>query len=198
MAEENKSLTKHERKMLKQMERRQERESQHESYEQQQKKKKRKKFLTIAAISLVVIIGIYFMLKSLSDATPSTPEDLLEYIMKAHANIALHIHPSLEIEILGKKDAIPANIGIEAEGMHVIHTHDSTGTLHVESPYPHQFLLKDFFAIWNRTFSQQCIFEYCIDDNHEIAFTVNGVPNSEYENLPLRELDKIKIVYKEK
>ena len=198
MVEEGKQLTKHERKMLKQLERRQERESQHQSYEQQQQKKKRKKLITIVAIIAVVILGLYFMLRSLADATPSTTGDLLDYIMKAHTNVALHIHPSLEIEVLGEKQAIPANIGIEPGGMHVIHTHDATGELHIESPYPHQFSLKDFFTVWNRTFNNQCIFEYCVDEQHEILFTVNSIPNDQYENLPLRDPDKIRIIYKEK
>ena len=199
MAGENPSkLTKHERKMLRQSERKQEREALHTTHEQQKQKKKRTKAFTITTVVLIIAAGLFFMLKALAGTTPDTPEDLLQYTMKEHTNIALHVHPQLEIEILGKQYPIPANIGISEAGMRVIHTHDATGTLHVESPYPHQFSLKDFFTIWGKTFNQQCIFEYCSDEQHELIFTANGIPNDQYENIPLRDLDKIKIIYRGK
>src|SRR5713226_790895 len=74
-------------------------------------------------------------------------EDILSLCIQ-HKNIAFHIHMTLEIYILGKKQVIPANAGIPKGCMHIIHTHDKTGELHIESPYYHQFHLKDFFTIW--------------------------------------------------
>lgn len=124
-------------------------------------------------------------------------DDILSLCIQ-HKNIAFHIHMTLEIYILGKKQAIPANAGIPKGCMHVIHTHDKTGELHIESPYYHQFHLKDFFTIWGKAFNRDCIFEYCVGENHTLSFFVNGVENDEYENLPLRDGDVIRIVYNEK
>ena len=59
--------------------------------------------------------------------------------------VALHIHPFLKIEILGEKQVISTDIGVSEKGMRVIHTHDTTGKLHIEAPYPHKFYLRDFF-----------------------------------------------------
>jgi hypothetical protein len=124
-------------------------------------------------------------------------DDILAICIR-HKNVAFHIHTVLEIYILGKKQIIPKNAGIPRGCMHVIHTHDKTGELHIESPYYHQFHLKDFFTIWGKTFNRNCIFEYCVDGNHTLSFYVNGVENGEYENLPLRDGDAIRIVYSEK
>src|SRR5437016_1935131 len=50
--------------------------------------------------------------------------------------VALHIHPRLSIIVDGQKVPVPANIGIEPSGrtMAALHTHDDSGTIHVESP----------------------------------------------------------------
>ena len=82
--------------------------------------------------------------------------------------------------------------------MKVVHTHDNTGGLHIETPYPAELHLKDFFAIWGKAFNSTCIFDYCIDDKHELEFTVNSDPNNEYENLAFQDRDAIRIIYSEK
>lgn len=124
-------------------------------------------------------------------------DDILSLCVQ-HKNVAFHIHTVLDIYILGKKQVIPKNAGILKGCMHVIHTHDKTGELHIESPYYHQFHLKDFFTIWGKTFNRNCIFEYCVDENHILSFFVNGVESDDYENLSLRDGDVIRIVYSEK
>ena len=108
------------------------------------------------------------------------------------------MHPAVDIEVLGQKQKIPKGIGITDKFMRVIHTHDETGVLHVESPYPHQFYLKDFFTIWNRTFNSTCIFEYCADGDNTLEVFVNGAKSSDFDNIPLREHDKISIVYRKR
>ena len=112
------------------------------------------------------------------------------------AGLALHIHPSVEIEVLGDRIIIPANMGITNQGMRAIHTHNFDGVLHVESPYPHQFYLADFFKIWGRNFNPQCIFEHCSDQDHSLKVYVNDIESNLIEDLPLVDKERIKIVYK--
>lgn len=128
----------------------------------------------------------------------STEKVFLQTNLLDHQNLALHIHPALEIEILGEKRLVQANIGIADERLRVIHIHDSDGVLHVESPVPHHFVLEDFFSIWGKTFTGKCIFEYCVDDDHALEMFVNGEKSDLYENLLLRDKDRIKIIYRKK
>tara|TARA_Y100000310_G_scaffold302635_1_gene340220 strand:- start:58450 stop:58701 length:252 start_codon:yes stop_codon:yes gene_type:complete len=82
--------------------------------------------------------------------------------------------------------------------MKVIHTHDATGKLHVGAPFPHQFFLGDFFTILGETFNSECIFDNCIDENHELLVFVDGVKSDKYEKVPLKDGGKIRIVYAKK
>jgi len=107
-----------------------------------------------------------------------------------------HIHPHLQIIMNGKNEVVPANIGITADCMHPVHTHDTTGEIHVESPEQADFTLGDFFAVWGKQFSQDQILDYKTDAAHEILMTVDGEPSSGYENLVLQDGQKIVIEYK--
>jgi hypothetical protein len=79
-----------------------------------------------------------------------------------YSNQPMHIHPHLSIYLNGRRVGVPANVGIDPE-MHVdhsldrysgghgpapIHTHDRSGTLHVEANKTMDFRLGDFFRIW--------------------------------------------------
>jgi len=146
-------------------------------------------------INYIILFLIFlFVLSGCSEKN----EDLLMIHLTEHKNLALHIHPILEIEILGEKQIIPGNIGISDRGMRVIHTHEPDGILHIESPYPHQFYLADFFTIWGRNFDSSCVFNYCVDENHSLKVFVNGAENDQYWNIALYDKDKIKIVHERK
>jgi hypothetical protein len=106
-----------------------------------------------------------------------------------------HIHPMLSIVLNGKKEVIPANIGITDICMHPLHTHDDTGTIHVESPVEKDFTLGDFFAVWGKDFSNIKILDYTADANRVITMTVNGVKVDTFENTILKDKDQIVITY---
>jgi FG-GAP repeat protein len=108
-----------------------------------------------------------------------------------HNGLAIHIHPHLTIIINGQQQVIPANTGIPVDasgnpvGFYAIHTHDTSGTLHVESPTVRTFFLHDFFDIWGMPFDQTHILEFHTAANNPITMTVNGQANNQYGNLVL-------------
>lgn len=108
-----------------------------------------------------------------------------------------HIHPQLKIIILGKEEAIPANIGIKTFCMNSIHTHDASGVLHVESPIQKDFTVGDFFAVWNKPYSKDQILDYKVDDKYIVRETVNGKEIQDYDNTVLHDKDQIIISYEE-
>ena len=107
-----------------------------------------------------------------------------------------HIHPILKIVINGVNQVIPANIGINTLCMHSIHTHDATGTLHVEAPTKKDFTLGDFFAVWEKQFNSSQILDSKVDGTHAIVVTVNGKTVDTYENTIMNDHDNIIIEYK--
>ncbi len=128
----------------------------------------------------------------------STKNNILKINFLNHFSLALHIHPTLEIAILSEKRVIPANIGISNRGLRVIHAHHPDGVVHAGSPVPHQFVLADFFAIWGKTLTRECVFEYCVDGDHVLEMLVKDERSDLFGTLPLREQDRIKIVYRKK
>jgi len=107
-----------------------------------------------------------------------------------------HIHPHLQIVVNGKNEIIPANVGITVDCMRPIHTHDTSGEIHVESPEEIDFTLGDFFAVWQEPFSSGQILDYRVNSGHEILMTVDGRPSGEFENLVLRDQQQIVIEYR--
>ena len=143
----------------------------------------------IVVVAAIIIVGIY----PKSSSIKTNREVAL--VCTTDMATQFHIHPHLEIIINSQPQEIPANIGINAACMHPIHTHDNSGTLHIESPEKRDFTLADFFAVWGKTFTKDQILDYKADASHTIRETVNGTEVKDYENTILRDGDQIIIYY---
>jgi hypothetical protein len=74
----------------------------------------------------------------------------------------IHVHQHLDIFVNGKHVPVPANIGIfDGQFLTELHTHDSTGIMHLESPTKREFTLGEFFGVWGVRLTQDCIGGYC-------------------------------------
>ncbi len=65
--------------------------------------------------------------------------------------LAYHVHAHLTILADGQPVVVPAQIGIPASCFYWLHTHDTTGAIHIEAPNPQAFTLGQFFDIWGQT-----------------------------------------------
>lgn len=91
--------------------------------------------------------------------------------------LAVHHHFRLAILIDGRDQTIPDRIGIVGrDEADPIHTHDSSGLIHIESPVPRDFRLGDFFAIWGQPFDRESVLGF-----HAVA------PEQSPERFPLPE-----------
>ena len=153
----------------------------------------KKSWLYVGGIVLVGILGwLFFGGDGYSD------DDVLNINLAEHKNLALHIHPHLKMTFNGQDYPVPAGIGISANGMRVIHTHESDGTLHIEAPFPHQFYLVDFFTIWGKRLTNECAFEFCTNEENVLKFYVNGEETALGPDIALYDLDKIEVVYEKR
>ena len=88
----------------------------------------------------------------------------------------VHIHQHLDIFVNGKKEPVPANIGIyDGQFLTELHTHDSSGIMHVESPTKRTFDLAQFIGVWGVRFNESCIGGYCKELTPWRVY-VNGSP----------------------
>lgn len=145
---------------------------------------------------LVVIIGVavWWDTSKKANFEKMTPR---EVALTCTTDMAteFHIHPVLKIMANGENIPIPADIGITPTCMNSLHTHDATGTLHVEAPVKKDFVLGDFFAVWHKPFTKAQVLDFKADDTHTITVTVNGTVVETYENTPLNDLDQVVISY---
>ncbi|HIJ99996.1 TPA: hypothetical protein H1016_00470 [archaeon] len=167
----------------------------------------RKKTYTYALLAVVVLLIIaigYFVINA--PKSPQTPIGNVDdrFVLEtniAHTGLAMHIHPELDITINEQPFIFPEGIGTTSTTMNIIHTHDQTGKLHVESPVVKEFKLRHFFLTWSKwsgkekVFNSTCILDYCNTDAKKVKMTVNGGENFEYENLILMDLERIEIKY---
>ncbi len=178
-----------------------------------------KKGIIIAVIALAVIGGgIWLFLQDAQNPQATNPfanktSRELALMCEPTEHLVMHIHPVMTIMVNGEKQEVPPNIGIEGVGgnsvdhtqaqtqascLHFLHTHDNTGTLHVESPVPMDYRLSDFFAVWDKTFTPEQILDFKASDTHRVKMTVNGQESTEYGDLILRDKDQIVISYEAK
>jgi len=119
------------------------------------------------------------------------------YVYSAQApskTMVLHIHPQLGITFDGQPLTVPSQIGIDQslwkdhsldqfgmQGMAPLHTHDASGTIHVESNVNRNYTLGEFLNIWGG-----------LDTSGKIVKgTEDGKSVSDYKDLILRDGEQI-------
>jgi hypothetical protein len=90
----------------------------------------------------------------------------------------LHIHQHLDLFVNGRRVWVPAGIGIDPQLQFIspLHTHDTTGVLHVESPEPTAFTLGQFFEVWGVPLSARQIGGLRVGGGKVLRAWVNGRP----------------------
>jgi hypothetical protein len=89
----------------------------------------------------------------------------------------LHIHQHLDLYVNGTKQVVPAQIGIVTSPQVVfspLHTHDTSGIIHVESPTVRTFTLGEFFDVWGVRLTPTCIGGYCTQGDRSLRVYVDG------------------------
>jgi len=92
-----------------------------------------------------------------------------------------HVHAMLRVYVNGQQTQVPANLGIDPNGQFLapLHTHDTSGVVHMEADQPYPFTLGQFFTIWGVKFTPTQLGGYTTGNGNVVATYVNGkqVPN---------------------
>jgi hypothetical protein len=108
-----------------------------------------------------------------------------------------HIHAMLHIYVGGLLTPLPANIGLDAaKGVESsMHTHDSTGIIHMEAPHPYNYTLGDFFSVWGVKLGPAQVGGLTGFGGDHLHFYLNGKPLSNPAALVLHKDDSVVIGY---
>jgi hypothetical protein len=85
-----------------------------------------------------------------SSASGQTVDDIQ---CQAQEQVVYHIHAHLAIVVNGQSRVVPANIGIPGTCIYWLHSHDTDGVIHVESPTQRTYTLGNWFDIWGQPLS---------------------------------------------
>jgi hypothetical protein len=112
---------------------------------------------------------------------------------------AVHIHAHLDIIVNAAPLQVRADIGVDEarQKISALHSHDTTGVIHIESPTkPATFTLGQFFAEWRVSLSADHLGGLTADGTHHLKVYVNGtLHDGDPVGIVLAAHDEIAIVY---
>jgi hypothetical protein len=133
--------------------------------------------------ALAIALGFLFVIGAQAEPMPG-------------AKMVLHIHPKLNVTVGGNPIVVPKNVGIDISlwksgslnkygmvGMAPLHTHDTSGTIHVESNTNRDYTLGQFLDIWGGLNL----------NGKTVQATVDGKPVPDYRNILLKDGEQINL-----
>lgn len=137
----------------------------------------------LGLIAIVVALIIWQQFKAPPVHFRNTPVACIA----GHQDLSQHFHATLTITVDGATEVIPANVGIISGCMAEVHTHDTTGEIHIESSQPGKtFRLGDFFAVWSKTIDRP---------GYTLEMLVNGQLRTNGSDFVLRDDQRIELRY---
>ncbi|HLI91039.1 MAG TPA: hypothetical protein VKV37_20275 [Ktedonobacteraceae bacterium] len=199
------------------------REEQRRREEQQRQRELRRRRITIGACVvaavLVIAAAAFFFIRqtpgqtargsnsssasatqtqSVSDASTNPAYATLAGIpCQSNEQLTYHIHAHLSIYIDGKPVQVPQYVGIASDGscFYWLHTHDTSGVIHIEAPGPHTFTLGTFLQLWSERFAQLG-YPIQLDQVAGWQAYVNGRPyTGDFHAIPLNAHALITLAY---
>jgi hypothetical protein len=160
--------------------------------EEQRRARRNKRILVVSLIAIVALVAsaiTVFALQNARNSTAQNPNALpTEQVFNAAyqpvdgiycdqlEQTAYHIHVHLSIYIDGKPVAVPQGVGIASDQscFYWLHTHDSTGVVHIEAPKTAALTLQNFLDIWGRPQFAQLGFQNELASSAGWTVYVNG------------------------
>jgi hypothetical protein len=133
-----------------------------------------------------------------SNSTLRSRLDRLGLPVLGQEQLDYHIHAHLDIAVEGVQIPVPALIGIDVtdEFLTVLHTHDVSGVVHIESASNKHYTLGKFFGVWGVRLNQSCIGRYCVHGATTFHAYLNGkLVQGNPASIVLNEHEEIVLVY---
>jgi hypothetical protein len=132
--------------------------------------------VAVAALFAVVALGMVAYVRA---STPPSAAKSNAILCQSGEQLATHYHAHLTILYGGRNVEVPEFIGVQSSCLYWIHTHDSSGVIHIEAP-PSQksrkFTLGDFFDIWGVPLSTHVVGNNAVAKGQSLAMYVDGKP----------------------
>lgn len=109
--------------------------------------------------------------------------------------LTYHVHTYLGVFVDGEPEVVPSGIGIDNDGHRIagLHTHDCSGTVHLEAEKAIELTLGQFTDSWGVKLDGTCFADVCALDN-PVAVQVNGEPVADARAVVIADCAVISIV----
>jgi hypothetical protein len=110
--------------------------------------------------------------------------------------LAFHIHAHLSLYINGQQLPLPAQIGIASDQscFYWLHTHDTSGVIHMEAPTQRSFVLGNFLNEWSTEFPSLG-YPPQLDQTGWQVYVNGKLYNGDFHKIPLQAHTLITMVY---
>jgi hypothetical protein len=124
--------------------------------------------------------------------------DRLDLPVLSQEQLDYHIHVHLDVFVRGVHIPVPALVGIDVvdQFLTVLHTHDPSGVVHIESASSAPYSLGKFFGVWGVRLNSSCVGRYCSGPNARLRAYLGGKPfKGNPASIVLREHEEIVIAF---
>jgi hypothetical protein len=132
---------------------------------------------------------------------PPQYSGLLTRVVSAHfppqSDVGYHVHAVLRIYVEGKQVEVPSQIGIDQQEGYLapLHTHDSSGIIHMEATEPYPFKLSQFFTVWGVKFTNSQLGAYRAGNGKALALYANGTQVARPTEYAMKPHDRLALDY---
>ena len=147
--------------------------------------------VVIALIGVVLETGLSDIVTTALKGPPGGHGQQVDGIpCDSSEQLTYHVHAHLTILDNGQLVTIPANTGITGSCFYWLHTHDTTGVIHIEAPVERPFTLSQFFDIWGQTLTDANVAGHhgavtAYVDQKPYTGDIDSIPLKDHESITL-------------
>ncbi|TMK64754.1 MAG: hypothetical protein E6G07_01305 [Actinobacteria bacterium] len=121
------------------------------------------------------------------------PQRLAAMQLPQTSDVIFHIHANMEVYTDGKRQTVPSQVGIDQthQLLASLHTHDTSGVIHMEAVQPYPFKLGQFFNVWGVKLTQTQLGDYHVGNGLVLQVWVNGKQVKSFVNYVMKPHDRI-------
>lgn len=164
----------------------------------------------MASFWVSLTVGVIVGLIALGGVAINTALEQSKIEQATDKPLVIHMHTTLRITVNGEHVTVPALIGIDPKlykthdldrygiktpKTYPLHTHDTSGVIHIESTDVRTFTLGQFFDVWGKTFNENCILDKCNNGLNKVRMYVDGIESFEFGKHILKNGETITIEY---
>jgi len=158
--------------------------------------------IVVGALFLAAFVGLLIAFRALGGSSSPSPASATGATVSGircdpSEQLAEHYHAHLTLIDHGQAVTVPAGIGLPGTCFYWLHTHTTTGIIHIEAPVSEasrQFTLGDFFHVWGQPLSAHRVAGMTVGAGDSEQVWVDGAPyTGDLAQVPLRSHTQVVI-----